>query len=682
MDKGKSERITAQLVAGKDLLNTDLRCVDMEGIRFSNVSLRGSDLSYANLRGANLSSVELSRAKLVGADLRGATLDNVTGSEADFTGAFFRGANFIGGFFARAKFVDADMVNTTFSDTKMQFVNFNGAYTRGIKLQGSDISGATGMEIHKPSTGKAYSFIGAVSALFLVLALVAIALSWGKIQSRDGGLMNNAVVIGNFLVDHVLDMGPQDQITEESLVTKTTMTESFIQTIPNLQYVAVYNREGQSLFEAGEKPPLTTEENARRKKLLSLAMSTGDPKINKAIGCIALPIKEGSGFLLYIAEASFYKKGSATGSNVGSIKFAAYIFAAALILSVISGFAVFRFHHWPLVSASREFENVHESIINAFWHDKPKRVRDAHGPISSEVIEPIVIKEMITTVDNALIRLAEMGVEGETTEKRKDILDDIIRMQKKINKGNEAIKEAKYKLKVRNDHLALVAKRKDELFQIMKKDPRSVHLVIRWLFKQLKEGILGDMNQDQTQLIVDIEGNKSNGQPQYDPIADEKLEKETANIVDMSWKIHSTMARLAHEKQITLEFEHDADHIPVLVDQRKIKRVIVSLVSNAIKYTNPKGTVTMSVRDVPQMKGVLVAIMDTGHGLSENRLKALLNFPQKTKKSSQAEGKSTGLDLFVCKKIIEGHGGQVKAQSTVGEGSIFSFVIPYDSDKK
>lgn len=681
MEKGKSERITAQLVAGKDLLNADLRCVDLEGIRFSNLSLRGSDLSYANLRGASLSSVELSRAKLVGADLRGATLENVSGSEADFTGTFFRGAKFIRGFFARAKFVDADLVNTTFEDTNMQFANFSGAYIRGLKFQGADVSGATGMEIDKPDTKKTYGFIGAVGGLFLVLALIAIALTWGKIQSGDDNMMDRADLIGNFMLNHVLDMGPEDQTNDEALASKTTVVESFIQTIPNLKYIAVYNREGHLMFDAGSKPPLTTEENARKKKMLSMAVSSGEPKKNKTLGCLALPIIESSGFLLYVAEASFSLDSAAAGSTGGSIKFAAFLISAALILSVISGFAVFRFHHWPLVSASREIDNIQGSIIDAFWHDKPKRVRDTHGPITGEVLDPAAIKEMITTVDTALIRLGEMGVESQTDSTRQEQLDDIIRMQKKVSRSNEKVKEANFRLKQRNDQFAFIAKRKDELFKIMRKYPRAVPPVIKWLFKQLKEGNLGDLTPEQARLIVDIEGHNIGGPPQYDPIADETLEKETVDIVEMAMKIHSTIARLAHEKKITLEFDHDAEKIAVVLDQRKIKRVIVSLISNAIKYTNPKGTVTLSVRDVPQMKSVLVAVRDTGTGLPDNRLKAMLNFPRKKNKASQKDGKSTGLDLFVCKKIVEGHEGQMKAQSTVGEGSIFSFLLPYGTSE-
>ena len=105
-------------------------------------------------------------------------------------------------------------------------------------------------------------------------------------------------------------------------------------------------------------------------------------------------------------------------------------------------------------------------------------------------------------------------------------------------------------------------------------------------------------------------------------------------------------------------------------DANKLSRTLVNLVANAIKFTRA-GTVAIAVSQ--QAGGIQFAIRDTGSGIAAEA------FDRIFEKFGQLDTKhkvGTGLGLAFCKLAVEAHGGRITVESTVGEGSTFSFTIP------
>jgi signal transduction histidine kinase len=73
---------------------------------------------------------------------------------------------------------------------------------------------------------------------------------------------------------------------------------------------------------------------------------------------------------------------------------------------------------------------------------------------------------------------------------------------------------------------------------------------------------------------------------------------------------------------------------------------------------------------------VVVAVKDTGVGMSENILAKLFKIDEKITRSGTADERGTGLGLILCKEFVEKHEGTIKAESIEGEGSTFSFTLP------
>ena len=127
---------------------------------------------------------------------------------------------------------------------------------------------------------------------------------------------------------------------------------------------------------------------------------------------------------------------------------------------------------------------------------------------------------------------------------------------------------------------------------------------------------------------------------------------------------------LVEAKKIRLEAQVDED-LPVLkLDSERILQALRNLIGNAVKFTPEGGRVRVTAR--PKGGGVEISVADTGPGIPAESLSAIF---EKFRQAAPA-AKGTGLGLAIVKQIITSHGGQVWAESQVGKGSTFIFVLP------
>jgi signal transduction histidine kinase len=131
---------------------------------------------------------------------------------------------------------------------------------------------------------------------------------------------------------------------------------------------------------------------------------------------------------------------------------------------------------------------------------------------------------------------------------------------------------------------------------------------------------------------------------------------------------------LIQEKGLQLVRDIDP-HLPMVsCDRRRLRQVLLNLISNAIKFTND-GTVTMSVKN--QGQEVLFAVMDTGPGIPPDKQNLIFEpFIQTENGARQLQG--TGLGLPISRSLIRAHGGELWVESEGGEGSVFFFTLPVD----
>jgi CheY-like chemotaxis protein len=134
------------------------------------------------------------------------------------------------------------------------------------------------------------------------------------------------------------------------------------------------------------------------------------------------------------------------------------------------------------------------------------------------------------------------------------------------------------------------------------------------------------------------------------------------------------------EKNLLLIKEYDNKIPKVLVgDPVRLHQIILNLLSNAVKFTS-KGKITMRVRIINEDEGKAIiefSVADTGIGIPEDRLGHIFeNFQQASSETARLYG-GTGLGLAIAKQLVESQGGSISVTSRLEEGSMFSFVLPF-----
>ncbi len=123
--------------------------------------------------------------------------------------------------------------------------------------------------------------------------------------------------------------------------------------------------------------------------------------------------------------------------------------------------------------------------------------------------------------------------------------------------------------------------------------------------------------------------------------------------------------------------EYTSRDIYVEIDQDRMTQVIDNLLNNALKYSPDGGTVTVRIEDNHQ--SVVISIIDQGLGISKADQEHLFERFYRVDKARSREQGGSGLGLAISKEVIELHGGHIWVNSVEGQGSSFSFELPYTS---
>lgn len=154
----------------------------------------------------------------------------------------------------------------------------------------------------------------------------------------------------------------------------------------------------------------------------------------------------------------------------------------------------------------------------------------------------------------------------------------------------------------------------------------------------------------------------------------EKMNFEKFDLVQLSNTVFESLYAIAQKKEIQFTQEIIEKTIFILGDEAKIERAILNLLRNALKYTENKGWVKMSI--INNDKETHILIEDNGIGIPKKDLPNIFErFYRVDKARSRSEG-GTGLGLSIAKWIIEAHGGEITVESELGKGSLFTIHLP------
>ncbi len=223
---------------------------------------------------------------------------------------------------------------------------------------------------------------------------------------------------------------------------------------------------------------------------------------------------------------------------------------------------------------------------------------------------------------------------------------------------------------------------KNQFLGIAAHDLRSPANTIKYQIYMWKDGYLGEFSDKQKNSMDVIERNCDRMKKMIDDLLDLsaiesgeiKIEKKETDLKQLIQDYYKNNMHKSREKSISLTLDIEKKIPPVYIDSERILQVLENYVSNAIKYSHPDTEVIISGKKTAEK--IVVAVQDQGQGISKENQKNLFKKFGKAGVKPTGKEKSTGLGLYICKKIIEKHQGQVGVKSKVGKGSTFWFTLP------
>ena len=136
----------------------------------------------------------------------------------------------------------------------------------------------------------------------------------------------------------------------------------------------------------------------------------------------------------------------------------------------------------------------------------------------------------------------------------------------------------------------------------------------------------------------------------------------------------SSVMPIANKKGIMVDIEIPGE-ITVFADENMLGSIVRNLTTNAVKYTENGGNVSIAAKTVSG-NSVEISVRDTGIGMSSTMVEDLFRLDVQTNRKGTDGEPSTGLGLLLCKDFIEKHGGKIWVESEEGKGSTFRFTLP------
>src|ERR1035437_5804844 len=296
-------------------------------------------------------------------------------------------------------------------------------------------------------------------------------------------------------------------------------------------------------------------------------------------------------------------------------------------------------------------------------------------------------REKEKRADELSIANKELAFQNEEKEKR---ADELIIANKELAFQNEEKEKRADELIIANKELEQLLQLnadKDRFISILPHDLRSPFTVLLGLSEFLIENI---REYDTDEIENHLKLIKNSAQDTFALLEDllKWIRAQSGNIpfkpqnlsfADICNDILKTLNPNADIKNISINYSK-VDHLTVFADADMLKTVLRNLASNAIKFTNNGGTI--SINAIENSSNVTISVSDNGIGISPENLIKLFDISQVLSTKGTAKETGTGLGLLLCKEFVEKHGGKIWVESECGKGSIFYFNIPYNAESK
>lgn len=334
-----------------------------------------------------------------------------------------------------------------------------------------------------------------------------------------------------------------------------------------------------------------------------------------------------------------------------------------------------------------------------------ERLRAAHPDRCLSVIfltgdaDPAVRKELLDRGDDCLTLPRDMmelpqrvslhamlHIVGRSLRSERDSMEQIIEKRtNRLNKALDLLRDAEKRLERELSQVRTESRERIDYFAETQHELRTPLNAICGMSDAMRKEIFGPIQnpkykdyvnnvyQSGQHLLSIIDGRleMSRIEAGADP-----LEVEAVNVSGVIEETAEMLGRIAEQADVELRVDIEPNLPVIETDRRKLRQILVNLVSNAIKFTPEKGRVTLSVKRNAQ-KGVLVLVVsDTGIGMSANDIRDAMKPYHRLSGDRRSGERGSGLGLSIVRKLVETLGATIEIESTPGRGTSVKIELP------
>lgn len=267
---------------------------------------------------------------------------------------------------------------------------------------------------------------------------------------------------------------------------------------------------------------------------------------------------------------------------------------------------------------------------------------------------------------------------------RQESLAQIERLLAEVQASEQKLAQQAGQLEAKNRRLRKLYKTAHRFVDNVSHEFRTPLTVIKDYISLVREGTIGPVNEEQCRMldVAAVRANDLNNM--VDDMLDvSRLEagllgawRRRAQVADILADVTPALAQKAAVKRIDFQVDAALDVPDVYCDSDKAGRVVINLVTNAMKFCNEPGRVRVSVRADPANEEVAIAVADNGPGIDPDQLELLFQRFKQLNRNVKSSTKGFGLGLNIARELTALNLGELRVESVVGQGSTFSFTLP------
>lgn len=286
--------------------------------------------------------------------------------------------------------------------------------------------------------------------------------------------------------------------------------------------------------------------------------------------------------------------------------------------------------------------------------------------------------------DDATPRTLERAIQHAI--QRQESVVEIRRLLAEVESSRKQIAEKKELLKRKNQRLRRLYRTAQRFVDNVSHEFRTPLTVIKDYVSLVREGMVGEVNDEQRRML-DVAGVRADDlNNMVDDMLDvSKLEsgllgawRRPCDLTDILVSASRPLERKAAVKNIAFDVDIDTDLPLVYCDAEKVSRVVINLVTNAMKFCGDPGNVRLWAQCEHERGEVVVGVADDGAGIDEEGVAAIFRRFKQLKTKLKSGTKGFGLGLNIAKELVDLNFGEMSIESRPGQGTTFTFTVPLD----